>query len=215
MKILQTLKTLLTFGLSLAFFGFSCQYAASGTMPSIVRRSLVDTGIADPSLDIDTASTPELNRRILRYVEANGSTIAPTYQSAVCTQFLVKVLENFTPLTKAERKSINIVTSESLESLREKSSPVLQGVYHALIESGKGVAIPLNEAQPGDLIQFWYSWGGSYRGHCGIIRSVDANWGIMQLYSSSLSGDGYGIRNYWIPDEVYVVRLVEHSKVKV
>ncbi len=207
MIFLQTLRTTLTAIICLLLLAFSCRQPATSTASSLVKREIVDNspeGIFD---GIDTSAAPEVNRRLIRYVEANGASIAPTYQDAVCTVFLERILENFTPLTKAERKTINIATTESLDKLRAKAAPILQGVHHALVASGKGTSVDIRDAQPGDLVQFWYNWGGQSRGHCGVIRSVHPGWGFMTLYSSSQSGNGYGVQNYWIPSEVYVVRL--------
>jgi uncharacterized protein YijF (DUF1287 family) len=72
-----------------------------------------------------------------------------------------------------------------------KGSPEPQGVYYTLTTNGKGIPIDnIADVKPGDFVQFWYpkSWG-----HCGIVKEIKAEEGLMLLYSSFPSTDGYGI----------------------
>ncbi|MDB5256977.1 MAG: hypothetical protein JWM14_1672 [Chitinophagaceae bacterium] len=149
-------------------------------------------------------SLPGRNQQVLNYVIHNGSKISPTYQSSVCTELLIGVLKNFTLLSKEDKNRIRIITEENVHELRLNNSPIPKGVYYALTESKKGITInSLQDARPGDFVQFWYwSWG-----HCGIVKSIDAKKSTMELYSSYPSTNGYGIQTFNIPGECYFVRL--------
>lgn len=149
-------------------------------------------------------SLPGKNQQVLNYVISNGAKISPTYQRSVCTELLIGVLKNFTVLSKEEKNRIRIITDENVHQLRLTHSPVPKGVYYALTESRKGIAIDrLEDVRPGDFVQFWYwSWG-----HCGIVKSIDRATRTMDLYSSYPTTDGYGIQTFNIPNECYFVRL--------
>ena len=86
-------------------------------------------------------SIPRSNQHILNYLIHNGSEISPTYQSSVCTELLIGVLKNFTLLSKEEKNRIRIITEENVHQLRLQKSPIPKGVYYALTESKKGIAI--------------------------------------------------------------------------
>lgn len=147
---------------------------------------------------------PEKNKRIIEYAEKYGPAISPTYEQAVCTEFVIGILEKFIDLTKEDKKRIRIITNEDIYVLRSQHSPIAKGVYYALILSGKGDAVdkPVN-VKPGDFVQFWYqNWG-----HCGIVKSIDLKLNSMELYSSFPSTNGYGMQNFKIPEEAYFVRL--------
>lgn len=89
----------------------------------------------------ETPPIPPQNQQILDYVAQHGYDIAPTYYTAVCTEFVVKVIEHFTPLTKLDKKRINIVTNQDIGKLREQQSPIIKGVQYALVAANKGTAI--------------------------------------------------------------------------
>ncbi len=151
-----------------------------------------------------TDSLPPKNKAVLAYVIKQGRKISPTYQSSVCTELLIGVLKHFTVLSKEEKNRIRIITEENVHQLRLANSPVPKGVYYALTQSNKGVAIDrLQDVKAGDFVQFWYwSWG-----HCGIVKSIDTEHKTMELYSSYPTTNGYGIQTFNIPPECYFVRL--------
>lgn len=149
-------------------------------------------------------SIPPKNQRILEYVIKEGARISPSYEKAVCTEFIIKILEHVTKLSPVEKRGIRIITTKDIQQLRQTAAPETKGVYYALTQSGKGIAIDsLSDVRPGDIVQFWYPhWG-----HCGIVKSIDTGSMTMELYSSFPSTKGYGIQRFPIPAECYFVRL--------
>ncbi|MDH4473359.1 MAG: hypothetical protein QE487_12195 [Fluviicola sp.] len=154
-------------------------------------------------------SIPPKNKQIIDTVLRYGEAISPTYQEAVCTEFVIGVLKHFITLSKEDIVNINInQPRKSIEDVylqMENGSPFPKGVVHALTHNGKGEAITnLNEVKPGDFVQFWYprSWG-----HCGIVEHIDLEHKVVYLYSSFPSTDGYGIQPFDMPEYCYFVRL--------
>lgn len=152
-------------------------------------------------------SVPDLNRKLLEYARKNGSRISPTYEKAVCTEFLIKVIEPFRPLTRKEKNDIRILTKEPLGSLVERNDPVIKGVQTALVSSGKGEIIANPEdVLPGDLVQFWSSWLWYPIGHCGLVVSLQPGKRLT-LYSSHPFTNGFGKYAFEWPGKTYFVRL--------
>ncbi|MFM9944821.1 MAG: hypothetical protein ACKVQB_06265 [Bacteroidia bacterium] len=147
---------------------------------------------------------PEKNQQIIAYTEKHGRSISPTYEKAVCTELVIGILKNFIELTKEDKKRIRIITNEDVYKLRANNSQIPKGVYYALTENGMGIPIDsLKNVKPGDFVQFWYE----YWGHCGIVKSLDAQAKTMDLHSSFPSTNGYGVQTFEIPKECYFVRL--------
>src|SRR3990167_8100377 len=139
-------------------------------------------------------SIPPRNKQIIDTVLLYGKAISPTYQEAVCTEFVIGVLKPFITLS-----------IEDGYAQMENGSPYPKGVVHALTSNGKGEAITnLADVKPGDFVQFWY-----YRpwGHCGIVEHIDLEHKVLYLYSSFPSTDGYGIQPFDMPEYCYFVRL--------
>lgn len=149
-------------------------------------------------------SIPYKNKLILEATTKYGPQISKTYQKAVCTEMLIKILEKITPLSKIEKSRIRIISSDNIFILRFQKSDIPKGVYYALTSSKRGIAIDsIKNVKPGDLVQFWEpTWG-----HCGIIKSINLKNNTMDLYSSFPSTNGYGIQTFSIPQECYFVRL--------
>ena len=154
-------------------------------------------------------SIPPKNKAIIDTVLQYGEAISPTYQEAVCTEFVIGVLKHFITLTKEDIVNIRInqprKSIEDVYQQMENGSPYPKGVVHALTNNGTGEAITnLNEVKPGDFVQFWYyrSWG-----HCGIVEHIDLEHKVLYLYSSFPSTDGYGIQPFDMPEYCYFVRL--------
>ena len=147
---------------------------------------------------------PNRNQQVVDTVIKYGPKISPTYQKAVCTELVIKVIEKFYPLTKTDKSRIRIITSNDIQELIAQNSPIPKGVYYALISKEIGIPIDsLHHVQAGDFVQFWTdTWG-----HCGIVKSIDTTSNTMQLYSSFPSTDGYGIQRFTIPDYCFFVRL--------
>jgi hypothetical protein len=156
--------------------------------------------VASPSL-------PEKNKRMLSYVETNGRSIAPEYHPVVCTEFLIKVLDRFEPLTKLEKRDIRIITEDNLVELIEAEAAIIKGVQNALTKSGKGIVIEdPAKVLPGDLVQFWDTFYGGAWGHCGIVSELEPNK-TLTLHSSHPFTNGYGIQTFNWPEKVFFVRL--------
>lgn len=154
------------------------------------------------------APLPKSNQQLLVYVVQKGKRLAPTYESAVCTEFLIKAIDPITHLTREERNQIRIISTKSVSTLLETEDPAVKGVQTALSYSGKGVAITNPDSVlPGDLVQFWENyWGTYYWGHCGIVHSAIPRQKLV-LYSSHPRTDGFGIHEFSWPRWVYFVRL--------
>jgi hypothetical protein len=150
---------------------------------------------------------PFRNRKIIEYIEAEGARIAPTYKQAVCTEFVIAAIEPFMPLTRAEKRSVRVITDQDLIALVQAESPVLQGVQRALTQGNKGIAVTRAEdVRPGDFVQFWNVYGGWVSGHCGVVAAINPGKSIT-VYSSHPVTGGYGRQLYLWPDKAFFVRL--------
>lgn len=156
---------------------------------------------------VDLKDIPAKNLAILKYAEAVGDSLAPTYNSAVCTEYLVKILEHFTKLSSMDKRIINIVGIDTLLEAINADAPGIRGVQTALYKSKKGTIIEdPNEVKPGDLVQFWNIYWDVPRGHCGIVLDLQPNR-YMTLISSSKSTEGHGVQTYYWPEKAYFVRM--------
>jgi len=159
-------------------------------------------------IPVDTANLPKGNKRIIHFVEEQGKKLAPSYDKVVCTEYVIHVLENFDDLSESDKCKIRIITQGDLEQLVKADSDLIKGVSFYFTTSGKGRSInDINDAKSGDFIQFWNTRLGKATGHCGIIRAIDTDAGLISLYSSSPSTDGYGKQLYIIPDKYYIARI--------
>src|SRR3989338_473985 len=101
-------------------------------------------------------SIPPRNKQIIDTVLLYGKAISPTYQEAVCTEFVIGVLKHFITLSKEDVVNINInqprKSIEDVYAQMENGSPYPKGVVHALTSNGKGEAITnLADVKPGDF----------------------------------------------------------------
>jgi hypothetical protein len=146
------------------------------------------------------------NAAIIRIIESSGQDIAPNYESVVCTEFVIGVLERMMPLTAKTKKEIRIITNDDLPSLVQNDAPIIRGVQTALINAGIGEAVKETEVQAGDLIQFWNMFAGDAYGHCGFVVEVIPKEQIT-VYSSHPITNGFGRQTFLWPDKAYFVRL--------
>jgi hypothetical protein len=155
------------------------------------------------------AQSTELNQRVIDTAVYYGRTISPTYQSAVCTEYVIGVLSHFIQLDSIDTVNIRIdqprTSIDDVYAQIANGSPEPKGVYHAL--TSKGLGIPIDDwkqVERGDFVQFWYdhSWG-----HCGIVEYIDIENKTMMLHSSYPSTDGYGIQEFELPSYAWFVRL--------
>lgn len=159
-------------------------------------------------LPLDTNMLPVKNKALLVCAAYDGPCIAPNYKEAVCTEYLIGVLESTIKLTAEQKKRIRIITDQDLCELLKEEDPVIKGVYYALTASGLGLPIDNpSEVKAGDLVQFWDYYSGKPRGHCGIVRALDLDKGLLSIYSSSITTNGHGQQLYVMPKYAYFVRL--------
>lgn len=150
---------------------------------------------------------PVTNREVVEFIQAEGKNLAPAYESVVCTEFVIKVIDKVKPLTKIEKNDVRIITDSQLDSLVEADSPIIKGVQTALLRSNKGIEIKeIGEVLPGDFVQFWKVFQGRAYGHCGIVLDIEPNK-TLTLYSSHPFTGGYGTQEYLWPEKAYFVRL--------
>ena len=165
------------------------------TQPSVVHPSEEQFVISE---------LPKTNQSIIAAAKKYGPEISSTYEKAVCTEFVIQVLEKVQPLNATDKKRIRIITNQDIQQLLAANSDIPKGVYFSLIE--KQIAIPIdnkNEVLEGDFVQFWTeTWG-----HCGIVKSIDPIKNEMELYSSFPSTNGYGVQKFPIPTHSFFVRL--------
>ena len=156
----------------------------------------------------DTLNLPEKNKNVIRYIELKGKSLAPSYKTVVCTEYVINVLKNFNTLSESDKAKIRIITNKDLKTLILNDSDVIKGVYNYLVSTDNGIPINnINDVRSGDFIQFWNIGFGSPIGHCGIIRGIDIENGLICLYSSSPTTDGFGKQMYVIPERYYIARL--------
>jgi hypothetical protein len=174
---------------------------------SLYCNSLLPVPIIAPATHIDAPVMPLKNLEIIQFVEAHGEQLAPNYKDAVCTEFVIKVIEHFDPLTSADRRKVRIITKKELSDLVVFDSAVIKGVQTALRDSGKGTVIEkAADVRPGDFVQFWSIYLGRAYGHCGIITEVDSGKSVS-MFSSHPMTSGFGEQKFSWPDKIYFVRL--------
>ena len=163
-----------------------------------------DAKISNLNKKIQLKEIPKKNKLIVDNVKKYGPEISSTYEKAVCTELLIKILEKTQALNKIDKKRIRIITNQNIQELLKQDSNIPKGVYYSLIE--KGIGIPIDnkeEILEGDLVQFWTeTWG-----HCGFVKSINLEKNEMELYSSFPSTNGYGIQKFDIPKYSFFVRL--------
>jgi hypothetical protein len=147
---------------------------------------------------------PEFNRRILQICERSGEAIAPTYAEAVCTEFVIAVLDSVRRLSAQEKRDVRIITENDLVKLVREDAPIIRGVANAL--APKGNIIASSEVLPGDLVQMWSLFGNQAFGHCGVVTQIVPGESLT-LYSSHPVTSGFGQQTFNWPDKVYFVRL--------
>jgi len=151
---------------------------------------------------------PPLNISIMKMADSLGPEIAPTYETAVCTEYLIGVLNKIHPLTKKQMNSIRIVDHDTLELAIAADAPNIRGVQTALVNGKLGIAIDdPQDVRPGDLIQFWNISYMGPKGHCGIVLDLVPNRYIT-LMSSSTRTNGHGVQTFWWPEKTYFVRMI-------
>jgi hypothetical protein len=199
MLTLRKILIAITVGLSLTVVGLSCSYWINTQPVWLFKNKTLDKNII--------TSTPDQNIEIINFIETNGQELAPNYKGAVCTEFVIKVIDKFNNLSQEEKRSIRIITTDELDSLIKMDAPIIKGVQTALTQGKKGTEIyKLEDVRPGDFVQFWNVFNNKEYGHCGIVLEIHPNESIT-LYSSHPVTNGYGKQKFLWPDKIYFARL--------
>lgn len=164
--------------------------------------------VEDQKIDsVVLTNLPSRNKQLLDFIEAKGKSLAPRYDEVVCTEFIINVIDPFKPLSATDKRAIRIITDGNLPALVHDDAPIIRGVQQALVDSGKGIAIPsAGQVLPGDFVQFWNVYNGKAYGHCGVIMEI-APEKSLTVYSSHPMTDGYGKQKFLWPEKTYFVRL--------
>ena len=81
---------------------------------------------------------PVTNSKVIKLIEIKGRDLAPTYKSAVCTEFVINVIDKVNPLTKTEKNDIRIITNSRLDSLIDRDSPSNKGCTNGTFKKQQG-----------------------------------------------------------------------------
>lgn len=160
-------------------------------MRILLAVSLVSTMfVCQSSINNDV---PPKNQDFIKYLEENGKSVAPTYQTANCVQFMDKILTSYSNIDEktSERIYIKCDIEQVKKYLQRGDSTVVSGVCWALVASGKAKWIARKDAKIGDIVQYWSTDYGMINGHCGVICGEDST-GYL-LYSSHQDSKGFGI----------------------
>ena len=149
---------------------------------------------------------PAKNQLIVAYTEAHGREIAPEYYPVVCTEFLIKIIDHFTPLGKQAKRDIRIITEDDLSDLVNAEADVIKGVQVAFMKADIGKAVRIDEVCAGDFVQFWDTEFSLAWGHCGIVHQLVPGE-YISVYSSHPITSGYGIQRFPWPKKIFFARL--------
>jgi muramidase (phage lysozyme) len=139
-----------------------------------------------------------------RYIDSKGGFIS--YHSEDCVTFLTKFIESpqglnrqLTPeqerLLKLDYSDIN--TNDGYRRAVQARDPRTKGIVQMLTSAGIGEEVNLQDAKPGDLLQYHYTLrDGSQAGHAaivqGVIRDDQGKVVALQLLGSHQGTGGTG-----------------------
>jgi len=100
-----------------------------------------------------------------------------------CVQFVLEVVKQVAAdedrpdaVTPALKRALYIQLSEedhaNLQQMVDDGDPQITGVQKALVDAGLGHPVAAEDAQPGDLVQYWYRSGGRWYGHSAIVEQI-------------------------------------------
>lgn len=143
-----------------------------------------------------------------------------------CVQFVLAVAEECLQASLAEVPRTRILIAdlteeerqhEHLEALILANDSHIRGVQSALVDANLGEEIPTDEAQSGDLIQYWMKTSnGIWFGHAGVIESVDRSAAVptAKIFGAHKSQNGIATSSFDLKliaesetRRVYVVRM--------
>ena len=162
------------------------------------------------SLIISFLAFSNQNPDFLGWLEKNGQSLAPTYQTRNCVEFAYEAYHRFygvslVPKDKSAFFIANATVEDANKVLKYKTGYAkIAGCQTALVNAGLGKAVSVNEAKPGDLIQYWFIEGGRVTwGHACILKEITKEGWIVigsqpendnnndGIYEDSDGGFGY------------------------
>lgn len=114
-----------------------------------------------------------------------------------CTKFVERVLDNAgIELTKAEKRRLHIagLAEGDIPEALEENNPATRGGPGMLIDKGIAYEVSADEAQPGDIIQYWYKDDKAitgFSGHTGVVR-VHRGYGKIEIIDSNVKRGASG-----------------------
>jgi hypothetical protein len=193
-------------------------------LPIVLAAAIMWSWVASPT----QAADPLAIAKQLATTTYQGWTYGddPTQKKINCVQFVLAIVQEALMVTLDEgpRNQILIANLSAAETamlplLITSDDPKIKGVQQALVDLQKGTAVTFDQAQPGDLIQYWMKkTDGNWMGHSGVIETVGIEGGVLKagIFSASetLNGigsspDGKKLRLINDPDNrrLYLVRL--------
>jgi len=128
----------------------------------------------------------------------------------VCTSFVSRVLNDLG--VKVDKLVVSVsgagkYPGKTASDLVSEDIPIHRGVQKAIVDAGVGKEVSIDEAQPGDFVQYWYKNKEIWAGHAVIIESVKEN-GYFNVYGAH-ADKGVGIlRNVHLSAmKAYAARL--------
>jgi hypothetical protein len=137
-----------------------------------------------PTMDFSDQAVQRRQRKTNRMVLLNAQRYinkTTTYGTGpgqfVCVHFVYQILDELGTFkgmdssehTRMKRRIYGSLGFVDWRDMHIKNRD-MQGIGTALKIHGKGIMVPLSQAQPGDFYQSWYNYGKN--GHSGIIRRV-------------------------------------------
>ena len=105
----------------------------------------------------------------------------------VCTTFVEQVLKDLgVKITPEMKKKIQIILPEGITETAaiKANDPLIRGVAGALLDAGLATEVSsVDEARPGDLVQYWYKKGAGWEGHTAMIENNKGN-GRVDIYGA-------------------------------
>jgi len=159
------------------------------------------------------------------YEYGNNPTEDPNIKKLNCARFMFRVLQEIIPrqLSEDEKNLILIhhTVRGSLDRAVRRGDKSTRGCTAFVEEGGWGEPIKPEDAQPGDIVQYWYKTkkGGGWLGHTGIIASVERDEKgrpTARLLSSHKSTGGIGVAPYDLVlhptyKKVYISRVNDNN----
>lgn len=121
-----------------------------------------------------------------------------------CVGFVLKIVEEHLNRTVGKESRTRILISDlRIEDVVNDKNGIVsnrdrrtKGIQQALVDLNRGEVIALEDAQPGDFVQYWMKTSqNTWFGHAGLIEKVTITNGLRRafLYGSHKSTNGIGV----------------------